>query len=150
MNLPTILVTAVIAAVFLLIVIREIHSRKNGKPSCGGNCGSCGGCARELVITPWEMEMLRKLGQIPFLPVARKMGDLDPVYLEEGAEKAEEYRLILQCLEKKGLISLDFAVPLKGFDEKAYADYPIRGSMALTERGQKVLEMLEYQGITEQ
>ena len=43
MNLPTILVTLVIAAVFVLIVIREIRSRKNGKPSCGGNCGSCGG-----------------------------------------------------------------------------------------------------------
>ena len=49
-------------------------------------------------------------------------------------------------LEKKGLISLDYDKPLKGFDEPAYAGYPIRGSLALTERGQKVLELLEYQG----
>ena len=56
--------------------------------------------------------------------------------------------LILQCLEKKGLISLDYDKPLRGFDEKAYEAYPIRGSMALTERGQKVMELLEYQGIT--
>ena len=118
--------------------------------NCNGNCGSCGGCARELVLTGPEIEFLDQLAQIPFLPVARKMGDLDPVYLEEGADKAEHYRLILQCLEKKGLISLDFAMPLKGFDETAYAAYPIRGSMALTERGQKVLEMLEFQGITEE
>ena len=117
---------------------------------CSGNCSSCSGCARELVLTEAEVAFLEELAQIPFLPVARKMGDLDPVYLEEGPEKAEEYRLILQCLEKKGLISLDFAVPLKGFDEKAYADYPIRGSIALTERGQKVLEMMEFQGITEE
>ena len=117
--------------------------------NCSGNCASCGGCARELVLTEPEILFLNKLGQIPFLPVARKMGDLNPVYLEEGREKAEEYSLILQCLEKKGLISLDFDKPLKGFDESAYISYPVRGSMALTERGQKVLEMLEYQGIVQ-
>lgn len=43
MNLPTLLITAGIAALFLLIVIREIRSRKSGKPSCGGSCSSCGG-----------------------------------------------------------------------------------------------------------
>ena len=116
-------------------------------PNCNGNCASCSGCARELVLTSMEMEFLQELGQIPFLPVARKMGDLTPVFLEKGAEQAEEYGLLLQCLEKKGLISLDFDKPLKGFDTQAYAAYPIRGSMALTERGQKVLELLEYQGV---
>ncbi|MGM9628079.1 MAG: hypothetical protein ACI3V4_08330 [Faecousia sp.] len=113
--------------------------------SCCGNCGSCAGCARELVLTGKEIDFLKKLGQIPFLPVARNMGDLTPVYLEDGDQ--EEMSLILQCLEKKGLISLDFDKPLRGFDQSAYASYPIRGSMALTERGQKVLEMMEYQGI---
>ena len=117
---------------------------------CNGNCGSCGGCVRELVITPWEVEMLKKLGQIPFLPVARKMGDLEPVYLEDRDHTPEEYSLLLQTMEKKGLISLDFAVKLKGFDDAAYAVYPIRGSMALTARGQQVLEMLELQGIREE
>ena len=116
---------------------------------CNGNCASCGGCARELVITPWEAEMLQKLGQIPFLPVARKMGDFEPVYLEDQDHSQEEYSLILQCLEKKGLISLDFAEKIRGFDDSAYAAYPIRGSMALTQRGQQVLEMMEVQGIGE-
>ena len=73
------------------------------------------------------------------------MGDLTPVYLEAGDR--EEMSLLLQCLEKKGLISLDFDKPLKGFDDGAYAAYPIRGSMALTERGHNVLELMEYQGI---
>ena len=113
--------------------------------NCCGNCGSCAGCARELVLTGKEIDFLKKLGQIPFLPVARNMGDLTPVYLEDGDQ--EEMSLLLQCLEKKGLISLDFDKPLRGFDQSAYASYPIRGSMALTERGQKVLEMMEYQGI---
>ena len=113
--------------------------------SCKGNCGACSGCARELVLTGKEIEFLNTLGQYAFLPVARTMGDLTPVYLEEGDR--EEMSLLLQCLEKKGLISLDYDKPLRQFDESAYAAYPIRGSMALTERGQKVLELMEYQGI---
>ena len=121
---------------------------------CGGNCnacgGGCGGCARQLVITKKELEFLQELGQVAFLPVARSMGDITPVYLEAGEEKREEYSLLLQCLEKKGLISLDYDQPLKCFDGSAYGAYPIQGSMGLTERGQKVLEMLEYQGIQEE
>lgn len=113
---------------------------------CSGNCGSCSGCARELTLTRQELDFLNTLAQYAFLPVARTMGDLTPVYLEEG--DPSEMSLILQVLEKKGLISLDFDKPLRGFDETAYAAYPIRGSMALTERGQKVLELLDYQGIT--
>ena len=116
--------------------------------ACNGNCASCSGCARELVLTQQEIDFLHTLGQIPFLPVARKMGDLTPVYLEEGDR--EEMSLLLQMLEKKGLISLDFDKPLRLFDDTAYAAYPIRGSMALTERGQKTLELLEYQGFREE
>ena len=114
--------------------------------NCNGNCAGCSGCARELVLSVQEIDFLKELGQIPFLPVARKMGDLEPVYLEEGEEKREEYSIILQCLEKKGLISLDFDKPLRRFSDDAYALFPIRGSMSLTERGQRVLELLEYQG----
>ena len=124
---------------------------------CNGNCegctgcsGSCGSCARELVVTSRELTFLQELGRVAFLPVARKMGDLEPVYLEEGMEKQEEYSLLLQCLEKKGLISLDYDKPLKGMPEAIYAAFPICGSMALTERGQKVLELLEYQGISQE
>ena len=114
--------------------------------SCGGNCSQCSGCARELVLTEAEVLFLQKLGELAFLPVARTMGDLTPVYLEEGPERAEECSLILQCLEKKGLISLDYHMPLRGFDMAAYGAYPIHGSMGLTQRGQQVLELLEIQG----
>ena len=125
--------------------------------SCNGNCsacggcgGSCGGCARELVITARELAFLQELGQVAFLPVARTMGDITPVFLEAGEENREEYSLLLQCLEKKGLISLDYDKPLRGSAYAAYGPYPVRGSMALTERGQKVLEMIELHGISEE
>ena len=114
--------------------------------TCNGNCASCGGCARELTISRQELDFLMRFAQIPFLPVARKMGDLEPVYLE--ADAPEDAGLILQTLEKKGLISLDYDKPLKGFDDSAYADYPVRGSMALTGRGHAVLELIERQGVT--
>ena len=39
-------------------------------------------------------------------------------YLEAGAEQAEWYSLLLQCLEKKGLISLDYDKPLRQFNER--------------------------------
>jgi hypothetical protein len=99
------------------------------------------------VLSQGEIDFLMELAQIPFLPVARKMGDLTPVYLEAPEMSTEEWSLILQCLEKKGLISLDYDKPLKLFDDSAYGAYPIRGSMALTERGHSVVELMEMQGI---
>ena len=120
---------------------------------CGGCCGSCGSCGSSgssgscMELTLGEIEMLRLLSQIPFLPVARRMGDDTPVYLEDAEKTREEYSLILQCLEKRGLISIDYDKPLKSFDDSAYASYPIRGSFALTQRGQQVVDLLDVQGI---
>ena len=118
----------------------------NCSGSCGG-CSGCTGCGGAMELTEGEISMLETLGQIPFLPVARKMGEDIPVYLEERERSEEEYSLILQCLEKRGLISIDYSAPLKGFDASAYAAYPIRGSFGLTQRGQRVLELLEWQGV---
>ena len=114
---------------------------------CDHNCASCGGCGKSLSLTEAEIEMLQMLAQIPFLPVARRMDDDIPVYLEEQAYTREEYSLFLQCLEKRGLISIDYDKPLKSFDDHAYSAYPVRGSFALTARGQQVLDVLEMQGI---
>ena len=115
--------------------------------NCGSCCGNCGGCGGAMELTAGEIRMLFKLAEIPFLPVARKMSDDIPVYLEDADETAERYSLILQCLEKRGLISIDYDQPLAGFNDAAYAAYPIRGSFALTARGQQVLELLEIQGV---
>lgn len=113
-----------------------------------GNCSSCGGCDRSLTITEGELDILQTLAQIPFLPIARTMGDPAPVYLEEDTHTTEEYTLILQCLEKKGLISLDFDQPIRNADYSRYQNYPIHGSFALTQRGQQVMDLLELQGMS--
>lgn len=114
--------------------------------SCSGSCGQCGGCANTLTLTKDEIDMLRTFSQIPFLPVARKADDMTPVYLEE-TDKA--YSLILACLETKHLIDMDYRSPLAGFDYSAYAAFPVHGSMALTARGQQVLDLLDLQGAEE-
>ena len=74
---------------------------------------------------------------------------MEPVYLEDPSCSPEEASLILQCLEKRGLISLDYDRPLKGWDYSAYSDFPIHGSFALTAKGQQVLDVLEMQGLNE-
>ena len=117
---------------------------------CNGNCGSCGGCGKTLELTAEEITLLQTLGQIPFLPVARRADDMTPVYLEDTELSREQYSLVLQVLEKKGLISIDYDKPLAGADMAAYKNYPVWGSMALTARGQTVLDLLEKQGIGEE
>ena len=113
---------------------------------CGGcsSCGGCSGCARSLELTEGEITLLQQFAQFPFLPVARKVSDETPIYLERG--NREENALLIACLEKKGLIDIDYHMPLARFDYSIYAPYPLHGSMALTARGQEVLELLEVQG----
>ena len=115
----------------------------SGCANCCGHCGSCG----TLELTQGEIDMICTLAGIPFLPVARTAADMTPVYLEQKEYSREEYSLILQCLQKRGILSIDYDAPLKGFDYSAYSGYPIHGSFALTQRGQQVLELLELQGI---
>lgn len=112
-----------------------------GCGNCGG-CSKCGSCGGVMELNQGELEILEMLGKIAFAPVTRQ--DETPIYLGEGEFSREEYSLILQCLEKKGLVSLDYRIPLKGFD--GYEDCADRGSMALTAKGQQVLELLDRQG----
>ena len=119
--------------------------------ACGGSCekcNSCGGCGNGLELTREEIELLRELGQYSYLPVARKMSDMIPVYLENGEDEKDLMSLVIQCLEKKMLIDISYD-PLPGADMSAYKGYPVHGSMALTQRGQQVLELIEVQGIEE-
>ena len=113
---------------------------------CSGSCSSCGGCGITLTVSEGELHLLRQLGQIPFLPVARRADDMVPVYREDNAYTQEEYAIILQLLEQKRLISIDYDQPLRGYDMSAYQKYLVHGSFALTARGQQTLELLEIQG----
>lgn len=117
------------------------------KGGCGGCCGNCGNCGSTLVLTEQEIIMLRLLGQIPFLPVARRADSMEPVYLEEGELTPEQAGRALHSLEKRGLISIDYDQPLKGAYSPAYDAYPVKGSIALSILGQQAVELLEVQGV---
>ena len=115
---------------------------------CKSCSGGCGGCKKELVLSRGEIDLLKALGQYSFLPVARKADDMTPVYLEDDAYSQEEYSVIIQLLEQKNLINLDYT-PLSGAKMGLYKDFPVHGSMGLTERGQQVLDLIERQGAEE-
>ena len=72
---------------------------------------------------------------------------MTPVFLEDACYSREQYSLILQCLEKKGIIRIDYDGTLPGADMTAYQGLKVHGSMALTQRGYAVLDILETQGI---
>ncbi len=124
---------------------------QGGCGSCGGcgECGGCSGCGAALELTEGELSLLQILASVAFLPVARRADSEVPVCLEDAMRPQPECSAILQHLERKGLIDLDYTRPLVNFDAAAYAGYPLLGSMALTARGQSVVEALEIQGITE-
>lgn len=116
---------------------------------CNGNCGGCAGCgncggAGALELTEGEIRLLGKFAQIPFWPVGRRADTETPVCMEEGMTPE-----LLSALALKGLIRLDFDIPLTNFDYAAYADCPHRGSMALTAAGQGAIELLDVQGADE-
>lgn len=118
------------------------------KGGCSG-CGGCTGCGGSLEMTQPEVDFLRLLGQVAFLPAARKMGEETPVCLEDGLPDSTQTSQVLQLLERKALISIDYRQPLKGASYERYAAYPVQGSIALTQRGIRVLELLELQGISQ-
>lgn len=113
------------------------------------NCGGCGDCGQKLLLTEDELALLRLLGQTPFLPAAAALDMKTPVYLEDQARPREAYAAAILGLSAKGLLRLDYDIPLENFDYGAYREYPLHGSMALTGRDQDVLEQIEIQGIGE-
>ena len=105
------------------------------------NCGNCEhGCGGQvLLLTEAELALLRRLGETPFLPAAAAYDRKAPVYLEEQERSREEYAAAILGLAGKGLVRLDYDIPLANFDYAAYRNYPLHGSMALTGWGQELL-----------
>lgn len=118
-----------------------------GCESCGGctDCGGCSDCGGSLILTDPERDFLLELAQTPFLPVARNASEETPVYLEAGEENRALYGRVLLALERKGLVSLDYDIPMRAYPA-GYSAYPTRGSISLTLRGQQVLDLLDIQG----
>ena len=116
-------------------------------PDCAAcaACDACPGCG-DLLLTRDELAVLRRFAGLPFLPLARRAEEEYPVCLELGGDP-DRTAAVLRNLESKGLISLDYHLPLSNYDYSAYAAWPLRGSMALTAAGQDALESLEIQGV---
>lgn len=112
--------------------------------SCSGNCAGCSGCGGSLFLNAEEIGFLEKMAQIPFFPVARRM-DSDEFMCTDNP--GMENTVIL--LEKKGLLSLDYDKPLRGYDYSHCKGYPVKGSAALTDRGIRTLELIQIQGVEE-
>lgn len=124
------------------------HSAGCGERHCGACCGgACAGCHGALWLTREEIALLLYFAQIPFLPVAKRSGSEEPVYLGDEEKTAEEMACIITALQQKRLIRLDYDLPLSNFDYAAYLDCPVRGSMTMTAMGRQVVEQLEIQGI---
>ena len=88
--------------------------------SCGGCAGGCGGCrSHVLLLTEPELRLLRQFAELAFLPAACTRTDETPVYLDGSENRAQTSAAIL-ALQIKRLISVDFALPLKGFDYTGY------------------------------
>ncbi len=113
--------------------------------NCAGGCGGCGGC---LELTEGEIALLSELAVYCFLPVARKADDMTPFYPEGEEYSPEQYSAILLHLERKKLIDIDYSAPVGAYPAELYASWPVHGSMALTARGQQVVEQLSISGIS--
>ena len=119
-----------------------------GHDRCGACCGgSCGGCGGALELTQTEVDLLRLFAQIPFLPVVRQHETEHPVFFDDRIGTAEALGPAVTALHQKRLIQLDYDLPLLNYDYSDYEPCSHKGSMALTARGQAVVELLEIQGI---
>lgn len=94
-------------------------------------------------LSPLEKDLLCQLAVTPFLPVASD-GSF-PVCRELEMPSPQAGHLLLK-LQQRGLIRIDMDVPLEGFSYEGYDGYSLRGSMALTARGQEVLDDMEILG----
>lgn len=132
-------------------------------------------------LTAREANFLMNFGHIDYLPLARfctgstKSGDansvaLDNVFLKTGSETIPEINLTadtLESLESRGIISLDYDIPLANFDYALFENsdafallvrtveegrtregylfdraYVEKGSIAPTKKGRKILRLI--------
>ena len=112
------------------------------------HCGRCcaGGCAAHsgvLSITGPEQAFLAALARFAFLPVAYAPQLDAPVCLELAGMTAQASAAALSSLRDKRLISVDYDLPLKNFDYRAYTDFERFGSIALTSLGQEAVDETE-------
>ena len=112
------------------------------------HCGRCcaGGCEAStcaLSLMGPEQAFLAALARFAFLPVAYAPWLDAPVCLELAGMTAQASAAAISSLRDKRLISVDYGLPLKNFDYRAYADFERFGSIALTSLGQEAADETE-------
>ncbi len=170
-----------------------LKDEQNHAHSCGDACCShnhtsdmegdcCAHALESLKINNKEIAFLMKLVQCSYLPVSRFIMSssnekeawfvaLAPVYImavDDSMETVKEIKMVLSELENKGLISLDYDIPLQDYDYTEYTKSALfsyfkdtvnegkknpsflfdtaeieLGSIALTELGERVAENME-------
>lgn len=159
------------------------HDHTSSHSCCHSQPHSCCGshAPSEIILSHAQAELLARFAQTPFLPLVRFLYHasqeedlesigLSAVYLETGNEALDQVKAtaaLLEALEEKQLITLDYDIPLSNYDYSLYKashvyglfqtavaegakqpgflfDTPDleMGSMALTALGQEVLEQL--------
>lgn len=139
------------------------------------SCSHCGGCGKHSAPAPlsdMEKSLLDLLAQNPFLPLCRLLlrshdnEELSfvmsaPVYLpypDTTTEEVRSYGAALLSLQRRGYLTIDYDIPISGFDYDSWKDYdyyrsfvfsveapgvePVmeNGSTALTLSGQEALD----------
>lgn len=97
-------------------------------------------------MTPAEIAILKRLAETPFLPLVKKNHTGDQ-FMPVSEFISPEYRIALLALNNKGLISMDADFPLSNFDYSEYLKQYKCGSIALTGKGQAVIDVIEVQGM---
>lgn len=67
MTWGSIVVLVIIAALVAAVIAKMIKDKKDGKPSCGGDCSSCGGACGACRNIDQETKKRRKETLITFL-----------------------------------------------------------------------------------
>lgn len=124
--------------------------------SCGGcsgcssgehhGCGAC--CSGEVILCQEEVIVLSALAQLAFLPIACREEQHIPRYLpvtDHYGLSPVLFSQVIASLAFKGFITVDPDIPLGNVDYTAcHTEAGMRfGSIALTARGQELLNFLE-------
>lgn len=115
---------------------------------CGGctQCGGCSGCG-SIALTQSQLDVLARFAVMPFYPAGYMLPDDAPVCLDFCTPEEMQ---ALQSLIAQRLISSDPYETVAGADLSGYRSFQLHGSVALTRRGQQVIEQLDMQGLDDE
>ncbi len=115
-----------------------------------GGCasGGCSGCHfGEITLFREELMILLDLGQLAFLPILTRSENQGPVYAPAypySQGETPSFSDLIRSLNQKGLLTIDPDIPLENADYGSFASDGAlrRGSLALTAKGQEVLDWI--------